>query len=466
MKYSHLILLASFGVASCKLGPDFQLPGASGGSKWKEGTATAANRLPDSWWRLFNDSELNRLVTRALTVNNDLAAAKARVNTSRALVGVDRAKLFPTLDLAGSAGISRSSADTFGGNLPPGPSVDLELQNYRSTFDLAYEPDLWGRNLRQIEASSAAAAASEALLDSQRLGVAAEVARQYFLLRGLDAQEAVLHDTVKSRQDALEIQKSKADAGLIDGLSSSRATTEVELANNDLASVQRQRGAAEHALAVLCGARPSDFSVSARPLSDFLPSLRVGLPADVLNRRPDVRAAEQDLRATNARIGVAEAAFYPNFSLTASGGLQALDVSRFLDWENRILSLGAGVVAPVIDGGTNKANYQAARSRYDEALAKYRQTLLVALREVEDTLVDLKGLAKSHAALEGALKSASDTRQLSQERFDKGLTSYLDVVDADRTVLQTRLALSQLEAQQRITLTALAKALGGGWSGK
>ena len=466
MKYSHLILLASFGVASCKLGPDFQLPGASGGSKWKEGTATAANRLPDSWWRLFNDRELNRLVTRALTANNDLAAAKARVNTSRALVGVDRAKLFPTLDLAGSAGINRSSADTLGRNLPPGAGVDLESQNYRSTFDLAYEPDLWGRNLRQIEASSAAAAASEALLDSQRLGVAAEVARQYFLLRGLDAQEAVLHDTVKSRQDALEIQKSKADAGLIDGLSSSRATTEVELANSDLASVQRQRGAAEHALAVLCGARPNDFSVSARPPSDFLPTLRVGLPADVLNRRPDVRAAEQDLRATNARIGVAEAAFYPNFSLTASGGLQALDVSRFLDWENRILSLGAGVVAPVTDGGTNQANYQAARSRYDEALAKYRQTLLVALREVEDALVDLKGLAKSHAALEGALKSASDTRQLSQERFDKGLTSYLDVVDADRTVLQTRLALSQLAAQQRITLTALAKALGGGWSGK
>ncbi len=466
MKYSHLILLASFGVASCKLGPDFQLPGASGGSKWKEGSATAANRLPDNWWRLFNDSELNRLVTRALTANNDLAAAKARVNTSRALVGVDRAKLFPTLDLVGSAGISRSSADSLRGNLPPGANVDLESQNYRSTFDLAYEPDLWGRKTRQIEASSASAAASEALLDSQRLGVAAEVARQYFLLRGLDVQEAVLHDTVKSRQDALEIQKSKADAGLIDGLSSSRAKTEVELANNDLASVQRQRGAAEHALAVLCGARPSDFTISSHPPSDFLPILRAGLPAEVLNRRPDVRAAEQDLRAANARIGVAEAGFYPNFSLTASGGLQAMDVSRFLDWENRILSLAAGVVAPVIDGGTNNANYQVARSRYEEALAKYRQTLLIALREVEDALVDLKGLAKSHASLEGALRSSRDTRQLSQERFDKGLTGYLDVVDADRVVLQTRLAISQLEAQQRITLAALAKALGGGWSGK
>lgn len=466
MKYSHLILPATLACVSCKLGPDFQLPKASGGSKWKQAATTPANRLPDDWWRLFNDSELDRLVTQALAANNDLAAAKARVNTSRALVGLDRAKLFPVLDLSGSAGISRSSADTLGGNLPPGASADLETQNYRSSFDLAYEPDLWGRNMRQIEASSATAAASEALLDSQRLGVATEVARQYFLLRGLDAQEAILNDTVKSRQDALDIQKSRVDAGLVDGISSSRAKTEVELANSDLASVQRQRGAAEHAIAVLCGTRPSDFSLSSRPPSDFLPTLRPGLPAEVLNRRPDVRAAEQDLRAANARIGVAEAAFYPNFSLTASGGLQALDVSRFLDWENRILALGVGVAAPLIDGGINKANYQAARSRYDEALAKYRQTLLIALREVEDALMDLKGLAKSRLALEGALKSARDTRQLSKERFDKGLTSYLEVVDADRTVLQIRLTLSQLEAQQRITLAALAKALGGGWSGK
>ncbi len=461
-----LVFPAAFILGSCKLGPDFQLPGATGGSKWKETQAVSGSRLPDNWWRLFNDRELNRLVDRALAANNDLAAAKSRVDTARALVGVDRAKLFPTLDLSGSAGISRSSADAAGANIPAGISIELERQNYRSTFDLAYEPDLWGRNRRLVEASSAQAAASEALLDSQRLGVATEVARQYFLLRGLDAQEAVVQDTLKSRGDALDIQKSKADAGLIDGLSTSRALTEVELADNDLAAVQRQRGSAEHALAVLCGARPADFSVARRASDGALPSIRAGLPAEVLNRRPDVRAAEQELRAANARIGVAEAAFYPNFSLTAGAGFESLDVKRFLDWENRVLSLGAGVAAPIFNGGSNKANYQAARGRYDEALAKYRQTLLVALREVEDALVDLKGLARSRSALERALASSRDTRQLSSERFDKGLTSYLDIVDADRTVLQTRLALSQLEAQQRITLAALAKALGGGWSGK
>jgi multidrug efflux system outer membrane protein len=379
---------------------------------------------------------------------------------------VDRAKLFPTLDLSGRAGISRSSADALRGNLPAGADIALESQNYRSTFDLAYDPDLWGRNKRALEASSAQAAASEALLDSQRLGVATEVARQYFLLRGLDAQDSVLQSTLKSRKEALEIQNSKFNAGLIDGLASSRARTEVELADNDLAIVQRQRGSAEHALAVLCGAAPSSFSVTRRASNSALPDIRAGLPAEVLNRRPDVRAAIQELRAANARIGVAEAAFYPNFSLSAGGGFESIDIKRFLDGENRVLSLGAGVAAPLIDGGANKANYQAARSRYDEALAKYRQTLLIALREVEDALVDLKGLAKSRNALQLALDSSQETRRLSQERYDKGLTSYFEVVDSERDVLRVQLVLSQLEANQRITLAALAKALGGGWSGK
>ena len=448
------------------LGPDFQLPGASGGTRWKESNSTVATPLPDNWWRLFNDRELTRLVDRALAANNDLAAAKARVETSRALVGLDRAKLFPTLDLTGSAGINRSSADAMEANMPPGANVPIEQQRYRSTFDLAYDLDLWGRNKRAIEASSAQAAAAEALLDSQRLGIATEVARQYFLLRGLDAQTAVLQSTIKSRQAALDIQKSRTEAGLEDGLATSRSRTEVELANNDLSLVQRQRGSAEHALAVLCGTAPSGFSISQQSPESALPDIRPGLPAQVLNRRPDVRAAEQNLRAACAEIGIAETAFYPNFSLTASGGFESIDVARFLDWENRVLSLGSGIAAPIFRGGANKANYQAARSRYDEALAAYRQSLLIALREVEDALVDLKGLAKSRAALESALKSSRETNTLAQERYDKGITNYFEVVDAERGVLQIQLSLSQLHADQRITLAALAKALGGGWSGK
>ena len=465
-RHSILTAAAALILGACTLGPDFRHPDITGGSKWKETQTTAGTRLPDSWWRLFNDRELTRLVDRALLSNNDLAAAKARVETSRALVGVDRARLFPTLNLNGSAGISRASQGAATANLPAGIPIELENQRYRSTFDLAYEPDLWGRNKRLLEASRAQAAASENLLDWQRLGVATEVARQYFLLRGLDTQEVVLRDTIQSRQSTLNLQKSKADAGLIDGLSTSQARTELELARNDLATVERQRGSAEHALAVLCGARPADFTVTTRESAGALPAIRAGLPAEVLGRRPDVRAAEQTLRAANAHIGVAEAAFYPNFNLLAGAGFESLDVKSFLDWENRVLSLGAGIAAPVFDGGANKSNWRASLSRRDEALATYRNTLLVALREVEDALVDLKGLAHSQRALAQALASAKDTQRLSLERYDKGLSSYLEVVEADRTVLRVQLVLAQIEAHQRITLAALAKALGGGWSGK
>jgi len=466
MKSCHLIPSAVIFLTSCTLGPDFKLPDFSGGSKWKETQATSATHLPDDWWRLFNDRDLTRLVDRALAANNDLAAAKARVETARALVGVDRARLFPTLDLTGSAGTSRASQNATTGNLPSGFEIPLDQNRFRSTFDLAYDPDLWGRNKRQLEASTAQAAASEARYDSLRLGLATEVARQYFLLRGLDAQEVVIRETITSRQETLDLQQSRTDAGLIDGLSSSQARTELELARNDLAIVERQRGSAEHALAVLCGNRPSDFSIASRSSGSSLPVIRPGLPATVLNRRPDVRAAEQDLRAANARIGVAEAAFYPNFSLTAAAGFESLDAKQFLDWENRVLSLGAGVAAPIFNAGSNKSNFEAAVSRRDEALAKYKNTLLVALREVEDALVDLKGLARSRSALESALASARDTQRISQERYDKGLSSYLEVVEAGRTVLRVQLVLAQNDANQRITLAALVKALGGGWSGK
>ncbi len=462
--YLTVLPITAFFLAGCKLGPEFAVPNVPVGRTWKQGTALKGASLPDTWWRLFNDRELNRLVDRALAANNDLAAAKSRVDTARALVGLDRARMFPTLDLNGSAGITRASQDATAGQLPPGVNIPLENQRYRGTFDLAYDPDLWGRNKRLLEASNAEAAAAEALLDSQRLGLATEVARQYFLLRGLDAQKTVLVDTIASRKETLDLQKSKADAGLIDGLSTSQARTELELANNDLAAVERQRGSAEHALAVLCGSRPSDFSVTNRGTSGALPGIRAGLPAEVLSRRPDVRAAEQNLRAANARIGVAEAAFYPSFSLSAGGGFESLEVSRFLDWENRVLSLGAGIAAPVFNGGSNKANFDTAFSRRDESLASYRNTLLTALREVEDALVDLKGLARSRNSLELALTSTEETLRLSKERFEKGLTSYFEVVDAERDSLRIQLSLSQIDAEQRITLAALAKSLGGGWN--
>lgn len=453
----HTLPIVLFSLAGCTLGPDFAAPEISVGKTWKQSTASRSNPMPDRWWRLFGDPELNHLVERAVAANNDIAAARARRNTARALVGVDRARLFPRLDLNSSGSGNRISGDT------AMPGQDFDNRNYRSTFDFSYDLDLWGANRRSAEAAQADADASEALLTAQRLGIASEVARQYFTLRGLDAQEAILNDTIASRKESLSLEQSKTEAGLSDGLSTSRARTELELARDDIAIVQRQRGSAEHALAVLCGSRPADFSVSKKTANGRLPSLSPGLPAAVIARRPDMRAAEQSLRAANARIGAAEAAFYPKISLTGSAGLESLSASSFLDWENRVLSLGAGLAAPLFDGGSNRSNYEASRNRYDESLANYQQTMLIALREIEDALVDLKGLARSRAALEAARVSATDTRSLSFQRYEKGLASYFEVVDAERTVLQVRLALAEVEAQQRISLTALASALGGGW---
>ncbi|MCU0795123.1 MAG: efflux transporter outer membrane subunit [Akkermansiaceae bacterium] len=454
------IIIAPLLLAGCALGPDFALPGLSAGGTWKQSTSMKGTALPDEWWRLFRDAELNRLVQRAIDANPDIAAARARRDTARALVGVDRARLFPRLDVNSSTGIDRNSANgAF-------PIQNLENQSYRAGFDFSYDLDLWGSNRRSIEAAEAEASAADALLAAQRLGIASEVARQYFTLRGLDAQEAILNETIASREEALSLEKSRNDAGLTDGLSTSRARTEVERAKNDLALIQRRRGSTEHALAVLCGTRPGAFSVSKKNSTAALPRIAPGLPAEVLARRPDMRAAEQSLRAANARIGVAEAAFYPDISLTGSAGLDSVDASSFLQWESRVLSLGAGLAAPLLDGGTNRANYDASRSRYEESLARYRQTMLVALREVEDALVDLQGLGRSRRALDAALDSAGETRKLSFQRYDKGLSSYFEVVEADRDVLQIRLALAEVDAQQRVSLAALAAALGGGWDGK
>lgn len=464
MKFHRLLPIVAVLIAGCTVGPDFQLPSLFGGKSWNQAQAREGVQLPDDWWRLYGDRELTRLVESALKANPSLEAAKARVRTSRALVGVDRARMFPVLDFNGGATTQRSSQDAIGAQLPPGLSIPLERDRYHGSFDLAYEIDLWGENRRSLEASQADANAAEALHDSQRLGLAAEVARQYFLFRGLSGQSAVLRRTIESRMATVGMESDQLKAGLIDELSASRARTELELARNDLVMVERQLGAAGHALAVLCGMAPSDFAGIGKAVTwDRLPVIHPGLRAEVLNRRPDVRAAEQNLRAANARIGVAEAAFYPSFNLMASGGYESLDPGRFLQWQNRIFSLGAGVTAPVFRGGSNRAMWDAAVSRRDEALAEYKNTLLVALREVEDALLDLKSLARSQQAIHAALVQARKAQAGVRERYEQGLMSQLELVDADRTVLGLELQLAQCEANQRISVAQLCKALGGGW---
>lgn len=467
---SPLLALPLLLLSACVQGPDYVQPdtGSLLGLKFKRGEKQPKldQPLPDEWWRVFGSPRLNSLIAEALAGNQDLAAAQARVETSRALIGAKRADWFPQLNAGGSTAIQRQSESAFGANLPPefGNVSDMvNRENYRAALEMSYELDLWGRVKRSVESASASARAADEMLSAQRLLIASEVARNYFLLCSLDDQIKVLQDTIALRGEALKLQTSRFEGGLANEMDVTRSRTEVELAKADLTVTQRQRGSTEHAIAVLCGKPPSALSIStAGPLSTP-PRLPSGIPSTLLQSRPDVRAAEAELQAASAEIGVAEASFFPAFSLLGSAGLESVTAKDFLKWENRVLSVGPSVSLPVFQGGRLKSNLRAAKSRYDEALAKYRQTILTALREVEDSLLDLQSYTIQRSALAAAEAAAAETRSLANTRHEKGLATYFEVVDADRTVLSTRLALTQIDGQRYVSTVLLAKALGGGW---
>jgi multidrug efflux system outer membrane protein len=458
--FTRAALAAAVSLPACVQGPDYTQPDIDPGTAYRQG-GTASGTLPDEWWRLFRDDGLNRCVALALNANHDLAAARARVDTARALVGAPLAGWWPQVSAAASATKSRSSEENF--QLPSGFTPDLTTSPLRSALDVSYELDLWGRVRRSVEAAEANAAAAADRLAAQRLSIAAEVARVWFLRQSLEHQAGILEETIRWRAKASAMQQSREKAGLITGADSARATAEEELARADLESVKRQRGSAEHALATLCGQAPSRFRIPGSR-GWKLPAFGTGLPSSLLRRRPDLRAAEQSVVAANASIGVTQADLLPSFKLLGSGGLQSLDAASVLNWENRVLSAGPSITAPVFTGGRLKANVQAAVARRDEAVAHWRQAVITALREAEDALLDLKGLAAQDRHLAAAETASAATEAIARERYEKQVATYFEVVDANRTLLAIRLTRAQINGQRAASTAALARALGGGWS--
>ena len=453
-------------IPACTVGPDYERPFSKISSRWKERATVSDQPVPDQWWTLFKSSTLNGLVNRALANNQDLYAAFARVENARALTGVERADFFPQLDSTSSAAYERSSLNAIGANLPPGANTPrLERDRYRSFVNLSYEVDLWGRVRRSVRGARAREFAAIDQLDGQRLIVAAEVARAYFLALSFDLQEQILRETISLRDEALSLQQSRFQGGLANEMDVARARTELELARNDIAAIERQRGALEHALAVLVGEVPANFSLAENRRLPSPPHVPAGLPSTVLQRRPDIRAAEQTLVAANEDIGVATASFFPTFTLVGSGGLESVGAEDFLEWNSKAGSIGPQISVPIFQGGRLKANLRATRARYDEMLANYQQTILTAFREVEDAMLDLKAYERQRSAVSAALSAAQDTSRLARLRYERGLASYFEVVDADRTVLTTRLLLAQLDGQRLVATVQMLRALGGGWAG-
>lgn len=446
-------------LAGCAVGPNYKRPTVASPTAWKESrAATNATALGTNWWTIFHDVELDSLEALALAANQDLKRAVARVTEARAIARMAEADVYPNVSAGGGHSLNRTSQ-----NVARAPRRDFEYEEHYRQMELGYEIDTWGRVRRSIEAAKADFAATETDLQVVLLTLTSDIARNYILLRSLDREREVVQATLALRRDTVQLQETRNQAGLINEVDVTRARTELANVEAELHSITRSRTQLEHALAVLCDKAPADFAVSAAPKNVVPPQIPAGLPSALLERRPDVVAAEHQLHAECARIGVAEAAFFPTIKLTGYGGGASADLGTLFNWQSRFWSLGPSIHFPIFEGGRNQANLKAAKARYEQSIASYRGTVLNAFREVEDSLSDLSTLEAQGQAVNRALGSARTTATLANERYQRGLTSYLDVVDAQRAALQAERTEVQLAGQRAVSTILLAKALGGGW---
>ena len=331
-------------------------------------------------------------------------------------------------------------------------------------LDLTYEVDVWGRVRRSYEAAKEEAQASVADYQTVLLTLTSDVAQNYFLLRSQDAEIALLKGTVQLRKEALDLVRYRFEGGVANQLELSQAETDLATTEAQAIALEQRRAQLEDALAVLLGKPASEFSMPREPLGVLPPVIPAGLPSDLLERRPDVAQAERLMAASNARIGVAKAAFFPSIQLTGSAGFQSTDLASLFKWENRMWAIGSGLFTPIFEGGRIRANYEASKAQYEQAVATYRQQVLVAFRDVEDALAGIRVLADQAQAQARAVTSARRTTELATLRYREGLSNYLEVVDAQRTQLDNERGAVQILGQRFASSVLLVKALGGGWT--
>lgn len=447
------------------VGPDYQRPDITTPAAYRDAASVATSvsewSLSPDWWRTFNDPALDALITRALAANQDLRAALARVEQARALASVARSAYLPSLAADPSLTRERSSRNA------PNALPDSPATTHRLSLDLSWELDLFGRVRRLNQSARADLDAAGATFDAARLSLTAEVATTHFTLRALDRELAIVTQTTAVRRDTLQLIQARVRRGTADDVALARAETELAATEADAAALAIRRSATQNALAVLLGEpapNPPVAGSASDPISAAPPAIPAGLPGDLLTRRPDIAAAERSLAAASARIGVAKSAFFPTIALTGAAGYASADTSDLLKPDSRLWSFGPSVYLPLFQGGRLKANLARNRAAYDEAAALYQQSVLVALREVQDALTATRLLGDQAAAQARAVASARRGADLTQKRYDAGFVSYFEVVDAQRTALAVERADAQLAGQRWITHVALIKALGGGWS--
>jgi multidrug efflux system outer membrane protein len=432
-------------------------------ANWK--VAQPSESIPrGEWWTIFEDPALNRLEVEAQTRNQNLAAATARLKEARAINETVRAGLFPSIGAGfGPTREKVSAASQFEPDSDSIPSQTL----WRAQGTVSYEADLFGRVSDSVKAATADTQQSEALLRSVLLALQADVAQNYFRVREQDAEIDVFNRTVTLREQALSLVQHRYNEGDVSKLDVARAQSELATARSDEMTVQRLRAASEHSLAVLLGDTPEQFSMIDNPLTPVQISIPTGLPSALLERRPDITAAERAMIAANSRIGVAKSAYFPSLSITGEGGFEAATLGDLFKWSSRAFLLGplvgTALTVPLFDGGRRKGNLANARAVYEEDVALYRQQVLTAFREVEDNLSTLRILQKQIQTQADAVRASREAQELSTTQYKDGAVTYLDVIDAQRITLQSQQAAVQLTGVQAIATVNLIRSLGGGW---
>jgi outer membrane protein, multidrug efflux system len=452
-------------LAGCSLpavGPDYRRPDTPSAATYNDASnqahTAAGNRIAKEWWRDFGEPELDRYIAEALQENQSLKAALARVEQARALTGEARASYLPMIGATGL--VSREQTSETATNQFPHSLTTT----YRLPLTLSWELDLFGRVRRLNEGARANFAATQELAEATRLAVSAETASAYFALAATDAEVRIVTDTLALQREMLTLVEARRDAGRASDLAFEQAKLAVSSSEADLAAVANRRFALKNGLAVLLGRAAPAFEIDGRaPLKGSLPQIPVGLPSELLLRRPDLAAAENNLKAANARIGVAKAAFFPAISLTGAAGYASGAIDDLFLRDSRAWSVTPSVYLPLFQGGRNQANYKRSQAAYEETLAGYRQSVLTALREVQDALTASQHLSEQSEATARALASAHKVRALAEERYLSGGTSYLEVIDAQRTALAVERSAAALAGQRWMTRVALIRALGGGW---
>ncbi len=472
------LMIALLGLAAgCTVGPRYIRPAAPtpAPDAWKtqppwEQAAPKDSIPKGAWWQIFHDPALDAYEQQLLQANQSLVAARDRLSQARSLARVATADMFPQVSADPSAIRERGSANRplNGASQTVVNGVVLPVSAYTQNvftipFSVSYEADLFGRVRHNVEAANASLQSTAADLQNVQLVLTAELAADYFTLRELDAEYQVVQESVGYERKGLDLVNNRHDGGVASGLEVAQQATLLDSTVSQLALVQQSRAQFEHAIAVLVGRSASSFSMQVAPLRDTPPPVPLGVPSDVLERRPDIATAERTMALQNAQVGIAHSAFYPHITLSGSGGLGSRNLDSLFNASSLIWSLGADALQPIFQGGRNRANLAAARAAYDQSVANYRQSVLAAFQQVEDGISNLSTLSQALATQSAAVEDARRSLAIANNRYVGGVTTYLDVITAQTSLLNNQRLATQLLGQQMVSSVFLVKALGGGW---